>query len=519
MAEVEGPAALIGGAVSSLAPDGAQSFGSRLASLARAEPDRAAIIFAARDGTERVVDRRELEAASNRMARLLGDRGVRAGDTVALGLPNSVEHYLVTLAIWKLGACVLPLSPALPEAAREPILAVAGASFAVADWQPGNVVTIRPDALGQAENFLDDALPDRISQPGKAIASGGSTGRPKVIVDPRPWSGVPGEFARAYHSTCGMQVGQVQIVAAPLYHNVPFLRGHLGLFEQHTLVVLERFDAARAVELVERHRVNFGFLVPTMLSRMLRVPKVRERDWSSVTAFAHSAAPCPAWLKRAWIEMIGPEHLYETYGASEMEGMTWIRGDEWLEHPGSVGHPRGFDLRILDEHGAECPTGTVGQIYLRDPHHAGPPFVYLGSPPPTATADGFVTAGDLGWVDDDGYLYLADRRVDLIVTGGANVYAAEVEAAVSQHPQVDDVAVIGLPDEDLGKRVHAVVQPVDQSAAPSPAELDAFVRQLLPPYKVPRSFEFVLMLPRNDAGKIQRSALVAERSQPAEARA
>jgi bile acid-coenzyme A ligase len=452
------------------------------------------------------------------MARLLADRGVREGDMVALALPNSVEHFLATLAIWKLGACVLPLSPALPEAAREPILAVASASFVIADWQPSSVATIRQDELRQAAAFSDAPQPDRISQPGKAIASGGSTGRPKVIVDPRPWCGRPGQFAQAYEPLCGMQVDQVQLVAAPLYHNVPFLRSHLGLFEQHTLVVLERFDATRAVDLIERHRVNFGFLVPTMMSRMLRVPDVGQRDLSSVTALAHSAAPCPAWLKHAWIDLVGPEHLYETYGASEMEGMTWIRGDEWLQHPGSVGRPRGFDLRIVDEDGAECPPGRVGQIYMRDPRHAGPPFVYLGGPPPAASADGFVTAGDLGWVDDDGYLYLADRRVDLIISGGANIYAAEVEAALSQHPQVDDVAVIGLPDADLGKRVHAVVQPVDPSAAPSRADLDAFARRLLPPYKVPRSFEFVPALPRNEAGKIQRSALVAERSQPADAR-
>jgi bile acid-coenzyme A ligase len=195
-----------------------------------------------------------------------------------------------------------------------------------------------------------------------------------------------------------------------------------------------------------------------------------------------------------------------------MEGMTWIRGDEWLRHPGSVGHPHQFDLRIVDERGAECAAGTIGQIYMRDPASPGRPFVYLGAPPPPATADGFVSAGDLGWVDHDGYLYLADRRVDLIISGGANVYAAEVEAALSQHPGVDDVAVIGLADDDLGKRVHAVVQPVDPAAPPSPAELDVFARGRLAPYKVPRSFEFVDSLPRNEAGKIQRSALVATRS-------
>ncbi len=489
----------------------AQSFGSRLADLARDEPDHPAIIFAPRAGGERRLSRRELNSESNRCARLLAGAGVHAGDVVVVGLPNSIEHYLVTLAIWKLGGCVLPLGPALPLVAREEMLAIAGARAAVADWDPCSVPTIRPHDLEQAATLSDEALPDQIAQPGKAVASGGSTGRPKVIVDPRPWCGLPGQFARAYRPFCGMQVGQVQLVAAPLYHNVPFLRSHLGLFEAHTLIVMERFDAARAVELIERHGVNFAFLVPTMLLRMSRLPEIGQRDLSSLSALSHSAAPCPEWVKRTWIDLVGAEHIYETYGASEMEGMTWIRGDEWLDHPGSVGHPRQFDLRILDDRGAECPAGTIGQIYLRDPTRPERPFLYLGDPPPPATADGFLSAGDLGWVDEAGYLYLADRRVDLIVTGGANVYAAEVEGALSQHPRVDDVAVIGLPDADLGKRVHAVVQSVDPAAPPSSDELDAFARRLLPPYKVPRSFEFVAALPRNEAGKIQRSALAAAR--------
>lgn len=465
-------------------------------------------MFAAREGSEQVLTRADLERRSNQVARRLAAAGVKAGDMVAIGLRNSPAHYVASLALWKLGACVLPLSPALPEIGRNQILEVAGARAAIADWDSA---TFTEADIESADDLSDAPLADVISQPGKAIGSGGSTGRPKVIVDPRPWAGVPGEFARAYNPTCGMQPAQVQLVAAPLYHNVPFLRSHLGLFEQHTLVVMERFDPERAVDLIERHRVSFGFLVPTMMRRMLRVADIEQRDFSHVSALAHSAAPCPEWLKRAWLDLVGPEHLYETYGASEMEGMTWIRGDEWLRHPGSVGRPSGFDLRIVDEAGGECPVGEVGQIYMRDPRHAGPPFVYLGGPPPTATADGFLTAGDLGWVDDDGYLYLADRRVDLIISGGANVYAAEVEGVLARHPAIEDVAVIGLPDADLGKRVHAVVQPVDASAAPSSADLSAFAREFLPAYKVPRSFELVQSLPRNEAGKIQRSALVAER--------
>jgi bile acid-coenzyme A ligase len=489
-----------------------QSFGERLAFLAAEQPHKAAVIFAARDGSEEVLTRDAMARRSNQVARLLAATGVHQGDMVAVGLRNSPAHYLATLAIWKLGACVLPLSPGLPQIAREEILQIARVRACVADWEPGDRPTVAERDLDHADRYSDVALTDIISQPGKAIASGGSTGRPKVIVDPRPWSAAPGDFARAYGETSGMQPGQVQLVAAPLYHNVPFLRSHLGLFEQHTLVVMERFDASRALDLIERHRVNFTFVVPTMMHRMVRVADVARRDLSSLTAVHHAAAPCPAWLKREWLDLVGAEHVYETYGASEMQGMTWIRGDEWLEHPGSVGRPRGFDLLIVDDDGSVCPPGEVGEIYMRDPAQTGAPFVYLGGPPPTATRDGFFTAGDLGWIDDDGYLYLADRRVDLIISGGANVYAAEVEAALTQHPSVADVAVIGLPDADLGRTVHAVVQPVAMSDPPTANELTEFARSFLPAYKVPRTFEFIDTLPRNEAGKIQRSALVAERS-------
>src|SRR5579864_518463 len=278
-----------------------QSFGARLAELAKQDPDRPAIIFAPVDveRSERTLSRSELEARSNRAARLLTDFGIREGDIVVVALPNSPEHYIATIALWKLGACVLPLSAGLPEIAREEIVGIAQASATIADWHPSSIPTLRPTRLDEAADYSADPLPDCISQPGKAIASGGSTGRPKVVVDPRPWAGIPGQFAAAYNPTSGMEPGQVQLVMAPLYHNVPFLRGHLGLFEQQTLVLMERFDAARAVELIEQHRVNMAFLVPTMMSRMLRVPDIQERDFSSVTAFAHSAAPCPAWLKRA----------------------------------------------------------------------------------------------------------------------------------------------------------------------------------------------------------------------------
>jgi bile acid-coenzyme A ligase len=248
------------------------------------------------------------------------------------------------------------------------------------------------------------------------------------------------------------------------------------------------------------------------MQRIAALPDIRSSDLSSLRAVASGAAPSPAWLKRFWFELVGPEHVTELYGASEANGRTIIDGNEWLAHPGSVGRPFASEVRILDPFGTELSPGEVGEIFMRNQPPVAEPYRYLGSPPAAATPDGFASVGDLGWMDEQGYLYIADRRVDMIVSGGANVYPAEVEAALSEHMGVADVVVIGLPDPEWGKRVHAVIQPRDASQPPSASDLKAFCRERLAAYKAPRTYEFVLDFPRSDAGKIQRSAMVAERT-------
>jgi bile acid-coenzyme A ligase len=313
-----------------------------------------------------------------------------------------------------------------------------------------------------------------------------------------------------------MRSGQVQLIAGPLYHNGPFLFSHLGLFEDQTIVLLERFDAGCVVDLIERHRVNFALLVPTMMGRIIRLPDVHERDFSSLDGILHTAAPCPSWLKRAWIDLIGAVKVFEGYGSSEGTGNTVIRGDEWLDHPHSVGRPTpDTEILILDPEDVPVNPGEAGEIYMRQKDVDGATYQYIGSPPARTTADGFVSVGDIGWVDAEGYLFLADRRVDLIITGGANVYPAEVEAAISEHSLIFDVAVIGPKDDEWGRRVHAIVQLVDTSDPPTIPELDTHCRERLAAYKVPKSYEFVDQLPRNAAGKIRRSALLAEREDDA----
>jgi bile acid-coenzyme A ligase len=376
--------------------------------------------------------------------------------------------------------------------------------------RPAPVVTSAE--LDDLDCHSDAPLPDRIPAPGKAIASGGSTGRPKLIVDPARYARLPGSFVETIGRHVGLGPDQVQLVAGPLYHNLGFNWGTLGLFEGHRLVVLQRFDPNRFLDAVERHRVQFMIIVPTMMARVAALPRATTADWSSIDAVAHTAAPCPPVVKRAWLDFVGPTRLFEAFGATEGVGLTVIRGDEWLERPGSVGRPLHSDLLILDEAGRPLPAGTVGEIYMRSRLATGKPYEYLGAGAAKEGPGGFESVGDLGFVDEAGYLFPADRRTDLIITGGANVYPAEVEAALGEHPLIRDVAVIGLLDSDWGKRVHAIIELEPGAEPPSEDALRAHCRERLAGYKSPRSFEFVDRLPRDDAGKLRRSALVDERS-------
>jgi bile acid-coenzyme A ligase len=498
-----------------LAFDHYVGYGERIRHLGATRPDDVALTFVAHpDATATQLTWSDLDARSDAFASGLAARGVGPDSLVVVKLRNSVEHLLATLATWKLGACVLPLRADMPARERDPILGLARPAVVVSlDPVPGHecVTPAQIETMQDPDWHLADA------QPGKAVCSGGSTGVPKLIVDPLPWGNpgavvgtAEGHALEPLAQAIGFRHDQTQLVSGPLYHNGPFGWAYWGLFFGHHLVVLERFTAEVAVDCVERYGVNFMFTVPTMMMRMMRLDGVADRDWSSVESLFHGAASCPRWLKKQWIGLLGPTRVNELYGATEAIGVSAIRGDAWLGREGSVGRPLGCDLRILDDDLREVPTGEVGMIYMR-PHHPGPTYEYRGSEPAPSTGDGFITVGDFGYVDDDGYLYIADRRVDLIISGGANIFPAEVEEAVLEHPEVSDVAVIGLPDPEWGHVVHAVVQLVDGSSLTVEA-LSDFMRGQLTAYKLPKTYELVARVPRDEAGKLRRSALVAERT-------
>jgi acyl-CoA synthetase (AMP-forming)/AMP-acid ligase II len=297
----------------------------------------------------------------------------------------------------------------------------------------------------------------------------------------------------------------VYLSPAPLYHAAPNRYVYRTLTEGGTAVVMAKFDAAEALRLIAAHRVTHSQWVPTMFVRLLALPATERaaHDLSSLRVAIHAAAPCPVAVKQAMMAWWGPI-LWEYYAGSEGVGTTVISPQDWLCRPGSVGRPvNGVRLHICAEDGTELPPGETGGIRFE----GAPRFAYHNAPEKTAAcydARGWATLGDLGWVDGAGWLYLSDRRADLILSGGVNLYPAEIEAALAQHPGVAEVAVVGIPHAEMGEQAHAVIVP---RGTPTAAELDAHCRPLLAGPKRPRSYEFVAELPRSEAGKLLRRVL------------
>jgi bile acid-coenzyme A ligase len=352
-------------------------------------------------------------------------------------------------------------------------------------------------------------LPDVVSPSLMGICSSGSTGMPKVIVINRP-AVYHDVFSTPMIAMWGpVPTPQTILVVAPMYHSTGFSTLNNMLGGDH-LVVMQKFDAALIVDVIERHRVSTFTATPTMLKRISDLPDIDERDLSSIEWILQGAASMPPSLVERWIELIGAERILMAYGMTEALGITALRGDQWLDHRGSVGLPmRGTEVSILGPDGETLPPGEIGDIYMQAPAYGG--STYLGAGALDVTTAGLATVGDMGHVDADGYLYLADRRVDLILSGGANVFPAEVEAALIDHPAVADVVVIGLRDPEWGQRVHAIIEPKDLSAPPTFDDVVTFAKSRLAAYKVPKSVELVDRIPRSEATKVNRGALIDER--------
>jgi bile acid-coenzyme A ligase len=475
------------------------SFIQRLEDLAAEQPDAIAITC---DGAS--ITRRQLIDEGYSLAVHLAENGTREGDMVTVAVPNSIDFFIAYVAAWRLGATPQPISSRLPQRELDAILELANPSAIVgAEENAYNGRTCIPFGF-RAPRRDASHLPYVTSAAWKAPTSGGSTGRPKLIV-----SGDPAELNPDAPPPLLMDPGGCLVMPGPLYHNGPAVWSCQALLNGLKVALLPRFDASQTLEAIETHRGTVLYMVPTMMKRILRLPDEERlsRDLSSLRVVWHLAEPCPEWLKQAWIDWLGAERIFELYAGTEAQTATVISGPEWLAHRGSVGKVAPGTVMIADEDGREVPVGEMGEVWMRSLRET-PTYKYLGASARTREG-GWESLGDMGRLDADGYLYLGDRAADMILSGGANIYPAEIESAIQEHPSVRSCAVIGLPDEDKGNVVHAIIE-ADGDAL-SIDELKVFLGERLVTYKVPRTFEFVDFALRDDAGKVRRSALRAER--------
>ena len=493
-------------------------------SVVRESPDRTALIDV--DGRTRTF--RQLAERVNQVSHALRRLGMSTGDVVAGAFVNRSAYYELRLAAQQIGLYFTPINYHLTASEIAYILADSHASVVVADAATAQVVD---EALSLGDHrvghrvsvaeplpgWLDyeDVLADEpVEAPVDLIAgefmgyTSGTTGYPKAVRKPLT-DRLPGlsAFTVNHMRRLGIHAGDgVHLACGPLYHAGPGSFSIAALHLGHTVVIAERPRSEEILALIERHQITATFTVPTVLHRILRLPDevLTSYDVSSMRALVHAGAPCPASVKRMAIEYFGPV-VNEFYGTTEGSA-TAATASEWLTKPGTVGYPLpGIEVRVLGDEGESLPPGEVGDIYFTPPG----PFEYWHDPDKTRAAmhDGFFSAGDMGYLDEDGWLFMSDRRSDMILSGGVNIYPAEIEAALISHPDVADVAVIGVPDEEWGGRVVAVVQPAD-AIQPGPGlteRLRVHCGEQIARYKMPRAFDYVEELPRNAAGKLQRA--------------
>ncbi|MGP3955344.1 AMP-binding protein [Nonomuraea sp. 3N208] len=440
----------------------------------------------------------ELLARVNQASHGLTSRGVRPGDCVVTVLKNGLDALTMMLATYQTGTYVVPVNWHFTPEEIDYIVADCGAS-----------VVVSPEALTVAELVAGQPAdaPAHRRAGSMMLYTSGTTGRPKGVrrrlLDLTPEEMYPIMMRKGWRPF-GLPHDGVHLVCSQLYHSAPYGQAMMALQFGHSIVAPERFDAAGTLRLIERYRVTNAFMVPTMFHRLLAVPERGSYDLSSLTHLYHGAAPCPPATKQAMIDWLGPV-LWEYYGSTEAAVATMVSSQEWLARPGTVGRALdGMAFTIVGEDGREVPPGEPGLVYIGGINR----FEYHRDPDKTAaTMRGRdYTPGDIGYVDGDGYLFLLDRRTDLIISGGVNIYPAEVEAALLEHPSVADVAVIGVPDPEWGHKVVALVQPAAEVTvgAELTAELLRHCAPRLAKLKHPRAIEYREALPRTPTGKLSR---------------
>jgi long-chain acyl-CoA synthetase len=490
---------------------------------ARSQPDKTAYRMAA---TGKAISYRELDELSNQGAHLFRALGLKAGDHIALLMENRLAFMEICWAAQRIGLYYTAISRYLKEDEIAYIARDCGARvFITSSKCAEQVKGLNTGAPGEPLFFmLDEPLEgfrswdkEAMAQPVTPVAnevagydmlySSGTTGRPKGIK--KQFEGNPIDLANPLlkilcANMCGMNAETIYLSPAPLYHAAPLRFNMMAIVLGGTSIIMESFDAEEFLKLVEKYKVTQSQLVPTMFVRMLKLPdEVRMRyDVSSLKGAIHAAAPCPVDVKAKMIEWWGPI-LIEYYAGSEGNGVTVSTSQQWLTHRGTVGRAVVGKVKILDDSDQEVPTGEIGTVYFAD----APVFAYHNDPEKTKRAynsKGWSTLGDVGYLDHEGFLYLTDRKSYMIISGGVNIYPQETEDVLITHPEVADVAVFGVPNEEMGEEVKAVVQPHDTAKAGKAleAELILFCRNKLSAIKCPKSIDFEAELPRTPTGKL-----------------
>lgn len=495
---------------------------------ARTTPDKPAVIIA---GTGQVETYRELEDRSNQVAQLFRSLGLKAGDHIALMLENHPRYFDICWGAQRSGLIYTAMSTRLTEGEVSYIVDDCGAKAVIASRAMAGAVQHLPAACrGVATWLMLDGIiegwtafePTVAAQAATRIAdeiaggdmlySSGTTGRPKgVFVPPQELAiDAANSMTEIMGKLYGVNAESIYLSPAPLYHAAP-LRFTMGVQRLGgTVVVMEHFDAEEYLRLVEHHKITHTQLVPTMFVRMLKLPEEarRRHDVSSLRCAIHAAAPCPVPVKEQMIAWWGPV-IWEYYAGTEGNGITIVNSEQWLTHKGTVGRAVVGELRICDDESGELlPPGKSGTVYFAN----GRPFEYHNDPAKTKGSThplGWTTLGDVGYADAEGYLYLTDRKAYMIISGGVNIYPQEAENVLINHPKVADCAVLGVPNEEFGEEVKAVVQPRDMAdAGPElEQELIAYCREHLSHIKCPRSVDFEAELPRHPTGKLYKRLL------------
>jgi long-chain acyl-CoA synthetase len=471
----------------------------------------------------------ELDERARRVAQVLHAAGVRRGDRVAVMVPNSIEFFEAAHGAGRLGAVVVPVNMHFKADEAGWIVADSGATAVVVAAELEAALVNVPDVprlvVGAGYEEALAAAPDGEVDPPDVIGDGwpttmaytsGTTGRPKGVAIGEDDFRRRADGVAAGGQRWGLGPDDVHLAVGPLYHSGPSYWAQMHIALGATVVVMERWDAAEALAIIERDRVTSTHMVPANFQRILALPaETRDAfDLSSLKLVLHAAAPCPVPLKRAFMDFVGADKVWEYYGASEGGG-TVISPQEWLEHPGSVGKPfPGNEFVILDDDGTVLPAGEVGTVWVNP---AASSFEYHNDAEKTAAShrERFFTVGDAGYLDADGYLFLTDRKSDMVITGGVNVYPREIEECLLVHDEIVDCAVLGVPDDEWGEVLYAIVQPIPGSTIDEDAVI-TYVREHMADYKRPRIVELVEELPRDPNGKVRkpklRDAYLARRS-------